>query len=407
MMVKLKKIANEIRTSWIRDCDRTEYMNELTKMLKDMYKKESLEEYFGKDEKVLKYFMEDCLQEVISNIVIQPKVFGENGDEIALELLLNICKLFLKFHKNSNYSPLFKKIRFIFNQEQSRNSFFSEHKYEDEENKYDFINFNAKYCRGFEKNSENNKYNIGDEVDICIENDSYDTKPIDKKVWIRGKIKNIENDEYIIQYCDNKQLNIPLKNYSILPKGTKTKDWDWRINLKKYDVIDCYDRSKWYPATIIDVKEEEVNDEYKKIKYNIAFRLYPEHFKNLEDENDTYDKHLDIWKNRSSELETTTDDDGEKYIGDGDNYNENIIFYSKKIQKFNTYSACQQRVLNNSDSHGNEEKDEMKLMNEKLENNADILIDEYYNYEVDGKKKLYIRKISKFLLLLCSSFKKD
>ena len=396
MMDKLKKIATEIRNSWFRDLDKTEYMIELTKMLKEMHEKESLEEYFGKDEKVLKYFMEDFFQEVISNIVIQPKIFGENGDEIALELLLNIYKLFLKFHKNSNYSPLFKKIRFIFNQEQARNSFFSDHKYEDGEKKYDFINFNAKYCSGFEKNTENNKYNIGDEVDICLENDRYETKPIDKKVWIRGKIKNIENDEYIIQYFGNKELNIPLNNYTIFPKGTKTKDWDWRINLKKYDVIDCYDRSKWYPATIVDITEEGINDEYKNIKYEIGFRLYPDNFKNLEDENDTYDKHLDIWKNTNSELEILTDDDKQKYIGDGNRYNENIYFYSKRIQKFNTYSACQQRVLNNYNSNSNEEKDEMKLMTEKLENDTDILIDEYYNYEVDGKKNFILGKSKNF-----------
>ena len=49
--------------------------------------------------------------------------------------------------------------------------------------------------------------------------------------------------------------------------------------MKKYDVVDCFDRNKWYPATITEVKEME-NNGYKNNIYNVAFRLYPKHFKN-------------------------------------------------------------------------------------------------------------------------------
>ena len=241
--------------------------------------------------------MGDFMQEVLGNILIQPKIFGENGDEIGLGVLLNIFKLFLKYHKNSTYSPLFTKIRYIFHQDGGSNSFYSSHKCEDDEKNYTFYNFNSKFCSGFEKNQ--NKFDVGDEVDISIENESSKTS-LDKRAYIRGKVKEIEEDKYIIESCEDNDIEMPKNEFNLSKKGTKTIDWDWRTNLKKYDVIDCYDRSRWYPATVVDVNEEE-NNGYKKVVYNIAFRLYVDHFKNPDDENDTYDKHIEMWKNDYSD----------------------------------------------------------------------------------------------------------
>ena len=161
-LVKLKQICKEIKISWHNDCDRTEYMIELTKILKEILTKDSIEEYLG-DENTLNYFMGQFMQEVLYNIIIQPKIFGEDGNKIGLELLLYIFKLFLKFHKNTKYSPLFEKIRYIFNQ-QSSNQFFTNHKYEDEIN-YNFSYFNYQFCKDFAK-LEANKFNKGDEVDF-------------------------------------------------------------------------------------------------------------------------------------------------------------------------------------------------------------------------------------------------
>ena len=38
----------------------------------------------------------------------------------------------------------------------------------------------------------------------------------------------------------------------------------------------------------------------------------------------------------------------------------------------------------------------MKLMNDKLMNDADISIDEYYNYEVEGNKNIILGKNKNF-----------
>jgi hypothetical protein len=58
LMLKLEKICQEIRESWYRDnTDKTEYMIEFTNILKEMLSKDTLEEYFENDEKLLSNFM--------------------------------------------------------------------------------------------------------------------------------------------------------------------------------------------------------------------------------------------------------------------------------------------------------------------------------------------------------------
>ena len=398
---KLEKIATKIKESWIRDCDETEYMKMLIKMLKEMLKKDSLEEYFSNDEETLNYFMNDFYKEVIQNILIQPIIYGPNGDQVAMELLLNTYKLFLKFHKNNKYAPLFERIREIFHSNSSRSYF----KNEDSKNpnpikKYDSAKFNEVFNSKFAKENKGNTFKVGDEVDIPIDVDT--SKSIEKKSWVRGKIKEIEDDEYVIEYGDrNGEKKISVNNFNIYPAGVKTVDWDWRLNLKKYDVIDCYDRNRWYPSTIVNVIEEEING-FKVARYKVGFRLYPEHFKNEEDENDTYEKHLDIWKQGYFSENPEYDSEREQYFGDKENYDEVIIYYSKRIQKFNTFSKCQQKNLNYSytgkyyNVNNNESNNPMKLMNEKLENDTEFSLEEFYNYEVDGIKNCIIGKNEDF-----------
>ena len=402
MKDKLKKIAEQVKHSWIKDCDETKYMISLTNMIKEMITKETLEEYFSNDEDVLNYFMGEFLKEVIQYIIIQPIIYGENGDEIGLELFLNIFNLFLKFHKNKKYAPLFERIRDIFHSNSNRSFFKSDnHRNENPIKKYDCSKFNEVYNSEFAIKKEVKKYKVGDIVDIPVDISS--SKSIEKKTWIRGRIKEIEDDEYVIDYGEAyKDKKISVNSFNIYPAGEKTVDWEWRINLKKYDVIDCFDRCKWFPATILEVNKENLNG-IEKVFYRIGFRLYPEHFKNLEDENDTYEKHLDFWKNGYFPESEELDSNKEKFFGDKENFDETIIHYSKRIQKFNTFTKCQQKYLNfsyngtNSYYNNNSEKNNpMKLMNEKLENDTDISMEDFYSYEVNGKKNCIIVKSEDF-----------
>ena len=86
-----------------------------------------------------------------------------------------------------------------------------------------------------------------------------------------------------------------------------------------------------------------------------------------------------------------------------DNCSENIIFHSKRIQKFNTYSAIQQKnikycYLSPEYSYSNDDEDnkQMKLMNDKLKNDSTINIDDFFYYELNGNKNYIIGKNKDF-----------
>ena len=120
----------------------------------------------------------------------------------------------------------------------------------------------------------------------------------------------------------------------ISPEGTKTKDWVWRRNLKKYDIIDCFDRSRWYPATICDVKEEILDNGYKKIIYKIGFRLYPKYFKN---KNNKLENYLCFWYNEDEDINLNENE--LEYYGDGPNYDDCFLFKKNtKISKLYKYT---------------------------------------------------------------------
>ena len=257
----LKEIYSKIRESYHRDTDETKYMIKFIKMLKEMSTHNTLEEYFSNNEELLSYFMGNFLSEVIKYILIQKTIIGENGDDIALDLLLHIFKLFLKFHKNEKYSPLFEKIRTIFKYDNNYISFYTSHKFNDDEDekKYDYSYFNEQFCSEFKKKLEKKGFKVDDEVDFLVEK-NIGKNEFEKKFWARGKIKEIRDDQYVIQYFDDEEKIISVNDFNIFEKNSKAKDWDWRSNLKKWDVIDCFDRNKWYPATITDVKDACLNN---------------------------------------------------------------------------------------------------------------------------------------------------
>ena len=406
----LERIANEIKLSWVNDLDKTDAMKELIQILNEILSKDSLEEYFNNNEKDLKYFMTDFMQEITHKILIQPVVYGEDGDEIALDVLFHIFKLFLKFHKNKNYASLFEKIRTIINTD-NHNSFFLpsnsrsayQPKIDNPKKKYNFIQFNQKFLSDFVNPNKHQIFKNGDEVDILITYTRSRTS-IDHKGWVRGKIISVNNTFYEIAtpQCEN-TITENIYSVNLLPVGKKTKDWEWRNNLKKYDLIDCFDRNKWYPATICDVIENEIHGE-KKISYKVGFRIYVDHFINKDDEKDTYDKHVIFW---GEKREIEEDQDNEKFIGDKANFDEDIDCYSKRIQKFNTYTAVQKEIIMqegeniyNSFSYGLEKQklNKIQKMNKKLEdeNEGELIEDDLYFFEKDGKKNYIFGKGKNF-----------
>ena len=390
----LQKIASEIKLSWVNDQDKTEEMKNLTVLIKQILSKESIEEYFKNDEKALSYFINYFIENVVGNILSQPYVYGKFGDDIALGLLTEIYKLFSKFH-NKDYPKIFETIRNIFKNRYNYAFFFPQNSINkpgntNEKKKYNFEIFNNNYCKEFmDKKSFEPIYSVGNNVDILVNYSDFRTS-IDQTAWVRGIVKKVENGYYYISYNgEESEASYPIGSLKIQPEGKKTSDWDWRINLKKYDLVDVYDRDMWWPSTICEVLEETDKNGIKRVKYRIGFRLYLTHFNNKEDPNDTLANHSLFWKNKEAKI----DDDSQEYIGDDREKDEEIYHFSKRIQKFNTYSEIQINCLNEGGNEVLENVNEELRKDDSLE---DVNYDNFILYEKNNKKNIIYGKSSSF-----------
>ena len=415
---KLESLAQDIRKSWAHDCDETDSMKEIIEIIDGMLIMPSLEEYFSNNQSVLDYFMGDFSKDVIENILNQPIVYGDKGDDIAMEVLFHFVKLFMKFHKNKEYSPLFEKIRKIFSKE-SYISYFNPRNFRRDVNPkklYTYKQFNEEFCKNFVKEEKKalETFNIGDKVDVLIKYDN-SRWAVDKNNWVRGIIIEIKDNEYIVQYPSKNnyrnEINFPLDSPNILKEGTKTEDYEWRLSLKENDVVDCYDRSTWYPATICKVNEYENENGLIYKEYHVGFRLYPDHFlDNTEYDYNTFLQYYIFWDNNSN----LVDNEGNTYIGDGTGCDEELPFFSKRIQKFQKYSSMQREIKNKEinslyninlnltinnyiNLHTNNNKSEgtekLKLLTEILENDRNTeSTEESLFYEKDGNKNYIIGK---------------
>ena len=149
-------------------------------------------------------------------------------------------------------------------------------------------------------------------------------------------------------------------------------------------------------------------DGIKNIKYLIGWRIYPEYFKNLEDPDDNPENHLSLWSNDKN---IHNDSMNEKFYGDKVSHDETICFYSKRIQKFNTFSKLQQKnldyfIINNSAEDEGDSAIELKSMTNNLVYDTEIIVDKLYKYEKNGEKNIIIGKNKKFSYLFAILLKK-
>lgn len=110
-------------------------------------------------------------------------------------------------------------------------------------------------------------------------------------------------------------------SFDYAPPGTMTKDYEWRNGLQVGDIIDCYDRGRWYPSTIINKTEEVVNG-LPKVEYKVGFRIYPQYFPD-------WQNYTKFWPDKSM----SKDSSNRQYFGDADGMDEWIPSYSKRVQK--------------------------------------------------------------------------
>ena len=406
---KLYSLSNDVKISYQHDRDETDSIQEIIEILKSILIMESIEEYFSNNKTDFYYFMGEFSKDVITYILYQDNVYGENGNELALELLFHFVELFFKFHKNKEYTTLFENIHKIF---EKNLRFFSPIGYgpvRHEKKSYTYQQFNEEYCNDFKKEIKIEElFKVGDKVDVLIKKETH--QDLEKKMWVRGEITKIEDGKYTIRYPKKKyydEVKYPIEGKNVRGLGTMTTDWDWRLGLKKFDLVDCYDRGRWYPATVYKI--EEYNNEYGIYKeYKIGFRLYPDKFiENKEYDYNTILEYYVFWDNNNA-----NDHEGNNYYGDHEQYDEDLAFYSKRIQKFQSYSSIQKECLNNQlnnnynnyftssngqiinvPSQNNKAEEKIKNMTEMLcyeveESNED----ESYDYEKNGKKNIILGK---------------
>ena len=321
ILQKMESLKESIYLSWLKDLDKVNEIIECHTFLQEIISKcnsiEDIENYFNNN-KDFDYFLNHFSKNVIEILLRQNIIYGENGEEKAFEVLLDYINIFIKYILNPKdkylykLNPLLEYIKEIF--DDSKYFYKQYHIKEKNPNSKKYISY-QKYNELFLK--KKNEINIddlkeGDELDVLI----LSKERYYRNVWSRGKILSKNENEFSVSVL-NYQEPITYSNFSFeyALKGTKTLDWDWRINLKEGEIIDCYERRKIYPGTIMKRIEEE-----NKLEYKISFRIFLDSI----DINDL-EKYKVFWPGKNIEEENDR-----KYLGDNC-FDETILFTSKRL----------------------------------------------------------------------------
>jgi ubiquitin carboxyl-terminal hydrolase 34 len=360
----LEQLEDDIHKSWLKDLDKVKEFKTLTNILEEILNSNSIEEYFKNEQTDIDYFIKKFSKETINNILRQHFVYGENGDDVALNVLLIYLKIFLKFLDKAQYIPLWESIKEIFDPSKA---FYKATMYgnmridPDIRNKKQMSNdaWNESLPRLDETQREVQE---GDIMDIYVDNKRVHHIN-DRKIWIRAKVIKVEK-EYIVVKSPDEYGTIAFKknSFDYAPAGTMTKDYDWRVGLQPGDVIDCYDRGRWYPSTVMNRNEETVGGMLK-VEYKIGFRVYPDTFKD-------WTHYTKFWPDKY----LSKDSQGRQFYGDSDGMDEWIPSYSKRIQQLDSMTS---QASNYSDLDS-------------------FYIDEFIPFEHEGKKNYVIARNNNF-----------
>jgi hypothetical protein len=318
---RLEFLEHQIYISWMRDQDKTAELQEIISILANI-KSTSLESYFDNNSSDLAYFITKFSKEVTANILRQPIVFGDGGDEHALLVLVEFLKLAVSLCDNGQYAALFENIKEILDPQKS---YFKGHAYMNQRYSNPKKQYSAdKFNEMLPKKLNLKEYQIGQKVDVLIDNKRVYHHMNDKKVWVRGVIEEITDEHYAVYTIEHNTLLFDKTSLDIADEGSMTPDYNWRVNLNLWDVVDGHDRGKWYPATIVKVYKEEING-LMKVEYTLGFRLYVDKFP-------AYHEYSKYWNQKTSSI--SVDKQGRKYIGDFETMDENISYCSKRMQPF-------------------------------------------------------------------------
>lgn len=109
----LEQLEDDIHKSWLKDQDKVKEMHEIIEILEKILNGDTIEAFF-EDESDYNYFTKKFSKEVINNILRQHFIFGPNGDDVALQIIVLYLKIFLKFMDKVQYVQLWESIKNIF-----------------------------------------------------------------------------------------------------------------------------------------------------------------------------------------------------------------------------------------------------------------------------------------------------
>lgn len=350
-LVNLERLENAVYVSWIRDEDKVAELEEIIQILKEMLQLDSIDSYFRSinpenqkenfDKAAYNHFINKFSESVILNLSRQYYVYGNNGDDVCLEIFMLFIKLFLKNMDKPELMPLLSNIKEIFD---SNKPYYKGSYY------IGGVGSNVVKAINQKKQMTSEKYNsnlpdikkrnfslkAGDTIDIKIENKRAVNYNADRYYWTRGIIKTVYDNYFSVVISEElNEVMLDKDSFEYSEVGSMTHDYEWRTNLNKDDMIDCWDRGRWMPATILRRREEIVNH-LKRVDYHIGFRVFKDCLgTSNEEQMNNLKSFTKFWPNKH----LSRNINGREYLGDVENMDEWIGYYSKRIQVLNSKTS--------------------------------------------------------------------
>lgn len=261
---------------------------------------------FASDPGLKAWFLKDGVEGVSKTLAQLIKIKVNNY--AYLELVSKIVLLMAQVAAQNTAEPeLFDSIKFLFDH-QSR---IYKYHFLTEENAILLQIDPATYSA--EERAWRESLEVGSELDAI----KIDPNQKFQKVWSRCQVKSKKADRILVTYYKDLTIfdrEISIYSTEIAQPGTQSEEEiTWRSQLKAGDNVDCWDSTGfWYASTVMQIQEREFQGAKLEMAY-IGYRvLHPDGDK--------------------------TDDQGNKFYGWEDKYDDWVPLYSACLARYRTYT---------------------------------------------------------------------
>lgn len=213
------------------------------------------------EEGVTEFFFNSCFGPVCQKLINSKYFKLEQVLTLSNQIMELSCDIYLKYiDLTPKYVKFAELLAIVFN---------TDAQYFKTNNQLDAKSYPWMYYNQIQHNPFLETLQPGDLLDVI----KYDT-PTKKATWSRAVFKEVDQDGIIsVEFVnDARRASRDVMNDSIevAPLGTYSKDFEWRMNLKEGDIIDCSEMyGMWYTATVVRVRELENGCKKAKITYKV------------------------------------------------------------------------------------------------------------------------------------------